>query len=196
MGKFNWFDFDDKVEAYRAARIAEGGNPDHVAAYMNSLMAHIRHVQTAALRLGLKIEDVEHHDASKWSDEEFLAAVERFHGGDPNPDRYARAWLHHIHNNPHHWQYWMFPDGFVPRNSSVEKGVMEMPRRYALEMVADWMGSSMAYTGSWDIDKWLWDNMPRIRLHSATASLVRGVLDMHGGYADVVFVQRWAHERE
>lgn len=193
MGKFNWFDWDDKTEAYKAVRIEQGGNPAHVAAYMESLMTHIRHVQTAGLQIGLGIEDVALHDASKWLDEEFLAAAEHWHGGAPNPDRYARAWLHHIHYNPHHWQHWIFSDGFVPRGSSVENGVMEMPPRYALEMIADWMGSSMAYTGSWNMDKWLYENMPRIRLHSKTAAYVRGQLDMQG-YADVVFMQRWAHE--
>lgn len=70
---------------------------------------------------------------------------------------------------------------------------MEMPRCYALEMVADWMGSSMAYTGSWDMADWLEKNMPRIRLHTKTAAYVREVLDSLG-YADIVYVQRWAHE--
>ena len=190
----NWFDDEAELYKYRLKRIREGGDPIQVAAYLYSLVNHIRYVQEAGLRLGLSETQLQAHDASKFSDDEFLAAVERFHGGDPNPDRYARAWLHHIHHNPHHWQHWMFPDNFVPRGSSVENGIVEMPYEYALEMVADWMGSSMAYTGSWDMADWLHKNMPRISLHSATAALIRETLDMHGGYADVVYMQRWAHE--
>lgn len=191
----NWFDDESKLYAYRIKRIEEGGEPTQVATYLHGLTNHIKFVQEAGRRLGVPESQLLAHDASKFSDEEFLAAVEHFHGGDPNPDRYARAWLHHIHANPHHWQYWMYPDGFVPRGSSVENGIVEMPYEYALEMVADWMGSSMAYTGSWDMADWLWKNMPRISLHSKTAANVRGILDMNGGYADVVFVQRWKHEQ-
>lgn len=185
---------EEEVELYRQARINDGGVPEHVDAYLNSLIKHITYVREAGEMIGVDRAQLEVHDASKFSDEEFLAAAENWHGGAPNPDRYARGWLHHIHHNPHHWQHWIFSDGFVPKGANVEAGVMEMPREYALEMVADWMGSSMAYTGSWDMTKWLWENMPRIRLHSKTADYVRGVLDMQG-YADTVFMQRWAHEK-
>jgi hypothetical protein len=72
---------------------------------------------------------------------------------------------------------------------------MIMPSMYALEMIADWMGASMAYTGSWDMTDWLYKNMPNIRLHSFTAKYVREVLDMLG-YADTIYAQRFAHELE
>ena len=98
----NWFDDETKLYDYRATRIQEGGDPVHVAAYLHSLTNHIRYVQEAGLRLGLEKAQLLLHDTSKFSDEEFRAAVERFHGGDPNPDRYGAAWLHHIHHNPHH----------------------------------------------------------------------------------------------
>jgi len=52
-----------------------------------------------------------------------------------------------------------------------------MPEMFALEMVADWMGSSWAYTGSWDMSAWLTKNIPRIRLHPGTATFVGDVLD-------------------
>ena len=62
---------------------------------------------------------------------------------------------------------------------------MEMPQHFALEMIADWMGASYVYTGSWDMTDWLWKNIPKIILHSNTAEYVRQTLDMLG-YADVV----------
>lgn len=68
-----------------------------------------------------------------------------------------------------------------------------MPNWYAIEMIADWMGASMAYTGSWDMQEWLYKNMPSIFLHSQTAGFVRGILD-HLGYADTVYAQRFGHE--
>lgn len=166
-----------------------------VKAYLDDLVKHIRYVIEAGRRLGVPEFQLQHHDESKFSVEEFPAAVERFKAGDPNPDRYAAAWLNHVHKNPHHWQHWMFPDGFTPRGSSAEAGVMAMPEEYVREMVADWMGSSMAYTGSWDMTKWLVDNMGRIRLHSRTAAAVRGVL-AELGYSDDVLATPWAQEKK
>lgn len=163
-------------------------------AYLESLQAHIRHVQEAAHKLGLGVPEAQLavHDQSKFSVEEFPGYARHFHGGG-DPDGFARAWLHHLHHNCHHWQHWIFPDGFNPSGSSVENGVVRMPNHYALEMIADWHGASMAYTGSWDIIGWLHTNMPKIRVHSLTANYLRDVLDMMG-YADVVYMQRFAQE--
>ena len=163
-------------------------------AYLDRLVNHIRYVREAGKQLGVLPRQLEWHDQSKFSLTEFPAAVERFHMGDPNPNRYAAAWLNHIHLNPHHWQHWMFPDGFTPKGSSVEDGVMEMPFPYVLEMVTDWMGSSMAYTGSWDMTEWLTKNMGRIRLHSRTAREVRNLLVALGTPHAVVDLP-WAQER-
>lgn len=160
--------------------------------HLETLQKHIAYVQEAGAKIGVPMYQLAVHDASKFTDEEFPSYAKHFHGGG-DPDGFARAWLHHMNFNPHHWQHWIFPDGFTPKGSSVENGVVEMPQRYALEMVADWMGASMAYTGSWDMTKWLWENMPRIRVHSNTADYLRGVLDMHG-YADTAYAQRFAHE--
>lgn len=198
-----WWDWDygvdvgdkEEVELFRRTQIAKGGDPAHVNPYLDSLVTHITHVREAGRKLGVPDVQLMDHDDSKFSDVEFLAAAENWHGGAPNPDRYARAWLNHIHQNPHHWQHWIFPDGFIPKGADVERGVMEMPQDYALEMVADWMGSSMAYTGSWDMTEWLKNNMPRIRLHSKTAVYVRGVLTGLGYGPDVTDMP-WAQEKE
>ena len=47
------------------------------------------------------------HDESKWSEEEYGPYDEYFYGSKDNIDEFNYAWLHHIHNNPHHWQYWV-----------------------------------------------------------------------------------------
>lgn len=160
--------------------------------YAERLRQHIQFVQEAGMKLEVPQQQLAQHDLSKWSLEEFGPYAIHFCGGG-DVKHFVPAWLHHIHNNPHHWQHWIFPDGYAPDGSGVESGVVKMPNRFALEMVADWMGASKAYTGSEDMTKWLWENMPRIRLHSETAEYVRGVLDMLG-YADTVFMQKWAHE--
>lgn len=161
------------------------GVPDAVASeFYDSLTDHIRFVQEAGRMLGVDPELLRVHDLSKFTVNEWAGYAMHFKGGGA-PDLFARAWLNHIHENPHHWQHWIFPDGFTPKGSDVENGCVEMPIKYATEMIADWMGASMAYTGSWDMTSWLWNNIPKIRVHSRTAEYLRETLDALG-YADVV----------
>lgn len=185
------------LNKFRAQKLNKGElPPETITAYLDRLVMHIRYVQEAGKRLGVPRLQLEVHDQSKFSDVEFDGYAKHFCGAPPGaPDDFAKAWLHHIHHNPHHWQYWMFADGFSPAGSSVENGILEMPRYYALEMIADWMGASRAYTNSWDMTDWLHENMPRIKLHLVTARYMRETLDFLG-YADVVHMQRWGHENE
>lgn len=142
-----------------------GITPAQAQAYHDALKAHVAYVQEAGRRLGL---DLEHHDRSKMSVAEFPYYARQYHGDKADPDGYAAAWLHHIHANDHHWQWWAFPDGFTPRGSNVESGCLKMGKRALREMVADWQGASRAYTGAWDIEEWLIKNLSKIRLHTAS----------------------------
>lgn len=160
--------------------------------YIASLIEHVNYVRQAGLKIGVPGRQLACHDDSKWTQAEFPGYAMHFKGGGA-PDAFASAWLHHLHHNPHHWQHWIFSDNFTPEGSEVENGVVKMPEHYALEMVADWLGSSMAYTGSWDMKVWLLQNMPRIRVHSNTAVFLRETLD-HLGYADVVYTWKFAQE--
>ena len=138
---------------------------DIIQRYAKSLTEHIRSVGFAYCDvLGLRRNGGLLHDKSKWTPEEFPFYARHFHGGG-DPVGLAGAWLHHIHNNPHHWQHWMFPDGYSPDGPNVIDGCLEMPAEYVNEMVADWIGSSVAYTGKDDMTDWLKDNYSKIRLH-------------------------------
>ena len=161
-----------------------GVNPDIAQAYIETLVLHIESVQKAASLMGLPSHVTMNHDASKFLPEEFIGYALHFKGGGA-PDLFSRAWLHHIHHNPHHWQHWLFPDGYSPKGSEVENGCVEMPVFYAYEMIADWMGASYAYTGSWDMAEWLSENTPRIKVHSKTAQYLYRVLNGMG-YGDFV----------
>jgi hypothetical protein len=168
-------------------------------AFAASLRGHIKYVQEAGRKLGVPDERLLAHDNSKWSAAEFPAYAWKFHGDKKIYDQvqvnnaFSKAWLHHIHHNDHHWQHWIFPDGYTPSASSVENGVIEMSTYAALEMIADWMGASRVYTGSWDMADWLTENISRVTLHSNTTRYVREVLSMLG-YSDIVNMQRFAHE--
>lgn len=157
---------------------------DVLTRFYDTLILHISCVQEAGVKLGVPEYQLENHDLSKFTSNEFAAYAKHFQGGGA-PDEFSLAWLHHLHFNEHHWQYFIFPDGFSLKGSQVEAGVMPMPEYFALEMVADWQGASKAYTGSEDMTEWLWKNIPRISLHSTTAKFVRNTL--RGlGYDDVL----------
>lgn len=87
------------------------------------------------------------HDLSKFSWAEFWESV-KYYQGDRSPinackeDKgYSLAWQHHKGRNKHHYEYWTdkYDDGTV---------AIEMPFRYALELICDWYGAARAYTGN------------------------------------------------
>lgn len=148
--------------------------------YLTDLDNHLQYVHEAGVELGVPPDQLRVHDASKFSALEFPYAVGH-HVDRAFGNEYAAAWLHHVSLNPHHHQHWRFSDGFTPDwASDVEDGILPMPWNFVLEMVADWMGSSRAYSGSWDMSKWLVENMPTINLHSKTARDLRQVLTDRG----------------
>jgi len=159
------------------------------SAYMESLDLHIRSVQEAGAKIGVEPLQLAVHDQSKFTDIEFVPYAEYFYNKDGTraiiknknrTDSYTRAWLHHLHNNMHHWQYWIFPDNWEPDGADIIKGVMRMPDNYALEMIADWMGASKAYTDSWDMTKWLKEHIPHIVVHPKTSKYLKSELSKIG----------------
>ncbi len=144
--------------------------------YAESLKLHISCVVEAWVEtLGLDYGEIEYHDESKWHPDEFQFYAKHFYGGG-DPVGFSRAWLHHLHNNPHHWQYWMFPDGWSMKDSNVVDGCLPMPANCIMEMVADWMGASKAYTGEWNMTVWLDKNFCKVKLHPASMYAAKNIL--------------------
>ena len=160
-------------------------------AYKKSLKLHIASVQKAGKILSVPAEQLACHDDSKWGHDEFQHYARQAHGDKGDPIGYARAWLHHQNSNPHHWEYWILrSDGVGPRyghhcapaNNGAVDGCLEMPEQYVREMVADWMGASFAYTGSWNIGDWLTANLDRMKIHPATLNNIIVILGDSLGY--------------
>lgn len=148
-----------------------------IKAFFESLHQHKKYVLEAGLLVGgIPEEQLFNHDASKFTEAEYPHYARQFHGDKGDPHGFAMAWLHHIHHNPHHWQHWVFPDGYAPAGSRSEGGVMPMPERYLREMVADWLGASLAYTDSWDMSPWLNRHLAEMKLHSETRTMLMEVL--------------------
>ena len=116
------------------------------------------------------------HDASKYSEEEYDAYDAYFYGGNKSHkvmEDFDYAWLHHIHNNPHHWQYW------VLINDDEKDGTkaLEMPVEYVIEMICDWWSFSWRSGNLYEIFNWYDEHKDRIIMHEKTRKLVEEILD-------------------
>ncbi len=89
--------------------------------------------------------------------------------------QFDRAWLHHIHCNPHHWQHW------VLSQDDGEVKCLEMPTHFAREMVADWIGAGVAQgkTGKTAVLVWYEKNKQSIKLHDRTRELVESLVKVY-----------------
>lgn len=89
------------------------------------------------------------HDKSKFDPIEFYPYAKRFYpvegticnAEDP---KYKLAWLHHIHNNPHHPEHWAYYD-------DGKLVILDMEDIYIIEMLCDWEAMSV-YFGTKTID--------------------------------------------
>lgn len=86
------------------------------------------------------------HDMSKFSPTEFWESV-KYYSGTRSPidackeeNGISMAWMHHKGRNPHHYEYWVdnFDHGGEPK---------EMPWRYKVEMICDYLAAGRAYMG-------------------------------------------------
>jgi hypothetical protein len=86
------------------------------------------------------------HDMSKFSPIEFFESV-KYYSGTRSPidackeeNGISMAWMHHKGRNPHHYEYWQdnFDKGGEPK---------EMPIKYKVEMICDYLGAARAYMG-------------------------------------------------
>jgi len=118
------------------------------------------------------------HDQSKNEPDEYEAYDAYFYGNNRSYEvvqRYQRAWLLHIHRNPHHWQHW------VLIHDDMEDGeletVLEMPYDYIIEMICDWWSFSWQSGNLYEIFKWYEEHSKYIKLAQTTKITVEYILD-------------------
>lgn len=159
--------------------------------YLRYVIIHKWFVLLACWRRGLWWQGII-HDWSKFLPSEWFAYADFFYGFKPTDNDRSRAiavlgydpypshqtiadrrfafdvaWLKHQHRSPHHWQHW------VLREDSGATLTLEMPKRYAMEMICDWEGAGRAITGrSGETASWYQKNRSKILLQSNTRALV------------------------
>lgn len=113
------------------------------------------------------------HDVSKYSDHEYDAYDNYFYGRKTEKVKsdFNYAWLHHIHNNPHHWQHWVLV------NDEDGTHALEMPKEYVIEMICDWWAFSHKSGNLYEIFDWYKAHKKNMILHYKTKILVEEILD-------------------
>ena len=115
------------------------------------------------------------HDASKTDPEEYDAYDAYFYGNNRSysvVQNFKKAWLRHIHNNPHHWQHWILI------NDERKEGmvVIDMPYIYVVEMICDWWSFSWKKGDLNEIFGWYEDRKDYMKLSANTRRSVEYIL--------------------
>lgn len=116
------------------------------------------------------------HDDSKTKKSEYNAYDAYFYGGNRSAsvvEEFNKAWLLHIHRNPHHWQHW------VLINDDPELGeiIIDMPYNYIIEMICDWWSFSWRQGKLDEIFKWYDEHKDYMKLSPKTRKTVDDILE-------------------
>lgn len=118
----------------------------YAAEHFKTITHHRHLVMKYCFRVGLYKQGLL-HDLSKYSPTEFLVGAKYFQGyrSPNNAERedkgYSSSWLHHKGRNKHHFEYWIDYSG---KADPVLSG-MQMPVKYAVEMVMDRIAACQNY---------------------------------------------------
>lgn len=155
-------------------------------AYLKVIIRHKIGVLIGCFKVGCPIWLGIVHDLSKFSRVEWIGYSNFFY--DENGKKIERrdidgnyvpaldnglfrdAWFHHLKYNKHHWQYWI-----VVRDEGKLR-TLDIPRRYVLEMVADWVGAGWAYANHTDPTSWYRENRYKMTISDTTEQIIEDIL--------------------
>lgn len=124
--------------------IAMKYNMKNILKHLKTIFIHKYWVFIYCYKLGIPWQGIM-HDISKFSIVEFKESLKYFQDGKSSPipiakkeQGYSLAWQHHKGRNPHHYEYWT-------DNYDTGTTYIEIPHKYVLEMVADWIAAGITY---------------------------------------------------
>lgn len=115
------------------------------------------------------------HDHSKKEPDEYDAYDAYFYGGNRSyavVQDFRRAWLMHIHRNPHHWQHWIL----INDDPGEGEIVMDMPYNYIVEMICDWWAFSWNKGKLTEIFVWYDEHKKYMKFSDKTRATVETIL--------------------
>ena len=134
------------------------------------------------------------HDESKYSIEEYDPYDRYFYGGNRSykvVQDFNYAWLHHIHQNPHHWQYWVLleddPEEELPYKT------LPIPLPYIFEMIADWWSFSWKDGNLFEIFNWYAEHRDKQYINLNSRMILERILEK---IWDVLIMQETVRGRD
>lgn len=147
-----------------------------VAKGLNWLEMNLPDILTGLDIVSLRNQICSDHDRSKNTVAEYEPYDEYFYGKNRSYEvvkNFNYAWLHHIHRNPHHWQYWVLINDEPGRGTVV----LDMPYDYILEMICDWWSFSWKKGELYEIFSWYSQHKAYIQMSEKTRKTVEDILD-------------------
>jgi hypothetical protein len=153
--------------------------------YLKELLIHKYWVFVYSIRFGVPLRLAILHDISKFFPIEWFAYVNNFYDADGTKriirdktgaydtnrqsQSFKRAWIHH-QKNKHHWQAWCN----IGDNGVVTP--IDMPEVYIREMIADWCGAEMSYSGKATPLNWYETNKNKMIITDNTRDILLGII--------------------
>jgi len=115
------------------------------------------------------------HDKPKCTGDEYHAYDAYFYGKNKSYEvvnNFKYAWLYHIHDNPHHWQYWVLIND-DPKEGTV---ALDIPYNFIIEMICDWWSFSWKSGELYEIFSWYDQHKDHMILSRKTRFIVEDIL--------------------
>lgn len=119
---------------------------------------------------------VDNHDRSKYDPEEYTAYDNYFYGNNRSYSvvkDFNKAWLLHIHRNPHHWQHWIL----IHDEPEEADTAIDIPQEYIIEMICDWWSFSWSTGNLYEIFDWYEKHKDYIFVSDETNQYIRYLLN-------------------
>jgi len=144
--------------------------------YFKYIVEHKWNVFIECIKIGQPIHGIL-HDLSKFRPSEFFPYARFFHKkdrtnnykiADEKDNDFQNGWFLHQKRNKHHWNYWVS----VTRKNDII--ALPMPKKYVMQMIADWRGMSRKFGG--DPKDYYKKNKKDMILHDDTKLIIEEIL--------------------
>lgn len=116
------------------------------------------------------------HDHTKNRSDEYIPYDAYFYGGNRSSkvvEEFNKAWLKHVHRNPHHWQHWVL----INDDPSAGEIILDMDYKYVIEMICDWWSFGWKQGKLDELFNWYDGHKDYIKLSAKTRDIVESILD-------------------
>lgn len=149
---------------------------EHCNNVVNAFKWLVDHGIVSIEAMGGDATNIYEHDKSKYTAIEYDAYDKYFYDNKNYSTERAfnYAWLNHIHNNPHHWQYWVLLEDDPSEDKKYV--TLPIPYKYVVEMICDWWSFGWKSGNLYEIFDRYEDYKHKMKLHDGTRDYVEQIL--------------------